>query len=345
MSLNLGLESLNNNATSRVVPFTPASAIEMANASDTITNLMQSLENYYDAARNAMLVKKAVKKFGKTQSILALVGQEGLDMAQSFSMEGMWEKIKNFLIKIWEKIKEWWGRFWGLFLSIESKTSSYISSLKGNKRLRHDVEFDAPNAHDVLTAATKAKEAVGVLRKIASGSAQESAMRLNGYTDEITALDHDGAILGPMKTGEMHRANGGGFNTQEHGGAVDIATGFDTMHYKLANTSECSRLATDLQNKVIKQFKDTKKDISDYTDKFLDKVKKMKITTQGSAGDAFGSGATADRKGAKATTEEQDAATRLFKQAAKLNNKRVASVVKAATQILVKLIAHTSLME
>ena len=73
MNLNLGLESLNGSARGAVVPFTPASAIEMQNASEAITNLMASLENYYDAARNAMLVKKAVKKYGKTQSIVALV--------------------------------------------------------------------------------------------------------------------------------------------------------------------------------------------------------------------------------------------------------------------------------
>lgn len=102
----------------------------MQNASEAITNLMASLESYYDAARNAMLVKKAVKKYGKTQSIVALIGQEGLAAAQTFSMKGFWQKTKDFLIKIWEKIKEWWGRFWGMFFSNQKKMEELSKTTK-----------------------------------------------------------------------------------------------------------------------------------------------------------------------------------------------------------------------
>lgn len=136
----------------------------MQNASEAITNLMASLENYYDAARNAMLVKKAVKKYGKTQSIVALIGQEGLAAAQSFSMEGFWQKVKDFVLKIWEKIKEWWGRFWGMFFSVENKLTNFISSISG-KKLDHVVEFEGPSRKDLDNAKTKVNGAVTLIKE------------------------------------------------------------------------------------------------------------------------------------------------------------------------------------
>lgn len=199
----------------------------MQNASEAITNLMASLENYYDAARNAMLVKKAVKKYGKTQSIVALIGQEGLAAAQSFSMEGFWQKVKDFVLKIWEKIKEWWGRFWGMFFSVESKLSTFASDCKSsNKRLAHNVEFDAPNYKKITEGAGKVEESLKELKKAASGVADSNVLsRLQIMASE--------------------------FDTRQHGATVEIAGTFPIMHYNIDNAKECGNIAKELNDKVI----------------------------------------------------------------------------------------------
>ena len=320
MNLNLGLESLNR-VNSAVVPFTPASAIEMQNASEAITNLMSSLEGFYDAARNAMLVKKAVKKYGKTQSIVALIGQEGLAAAQSFSMEGFWEKVKNFLIKIWEKIKEWWGRFWGMFFSVENKLSSFESSLSGSKRLQHPAEFDAPVEKVVTDMDTSVRNAVSTLKACLDNPTDANMQ------SKVQALVSNHA------------------DTTQNGGLVSASgMGFGEQHYKLATVPEVKALASKLL-KIIKDYKTLKKDIDEYTKKALDKIKSMKITVNGNSGDAFGRNAATGASDRAATSDEQDIATKIFKHAAKLNNQLVAAVVKAATQIAVKLMAHTRLVD
>lgn len=322
MNLNLGLESLNGSASGAVVPFTPASAIEMQNASEAITNLMTSLENYYDAARNAMLVKKAVKKYGKTQSIVALIGQEGLAAAQSFSMEGVWENIKNFLIKIWEKIKEWWGRFWGMFFSVESRLSTFVSDCKSsNKRLAHNVEFDAPDYKKVTEAAVKIDEGLKELKKAANGVA-------------------DSNVLSKLQ------AIAGEFDIRQHGATVSSADTFAIMHYNINTAKECGNIAKELNDKVIKKFKDAKRDIDDYTKKFIDKINNMKIKAvdAGRAGDIYGAGVTPAEK-RNASVSEQDLGVKIIKQAAKVNNQCVSACVKAATQVAIKLMSHTRLVD
>ncbi len=325
MNLNLGLESLNGRARGAVVPFTPASAIEMQNASEAITNLMASLENYYDAARNAMLVKRAVKKYGKTQSIVALIGQEGLAAAQSFSMEGVWENIKNFLIKIWEKIKEWWGRFWGMFFSVESKLNSFISDLNGSKKLDHAVEFDAPKDSEVTDAA---KDVAGTIKVI-----KEAADKVT----DANVLDHLMTVVQD-------------YDTRRHGSQVSAYKSFTIVHYNLRSKPEVLNVAKAIYDDVIKAHKNTKRDIDDYTKKYLDKVKTMKVTkaygTKATSGDLFEYGGNAAREeGSDTTAREQDIATKVVKQAAKINNQIVASCMKAATQIAVKLMAHTRLVD
>ena len=46
-----------------------------------------------------------------------------------------------------------------------------------------------------------------------------------------------------------------------------------------------------------------------------------------------------------ATSEEQDMVTKIVRYAAKLNNAVIADIVKAATGVAVKLMAHTRLTE
>lgn len=319
MNLNLGLESLNR-VNSAVVPFTPASAIEMQNASEAITNLMASLENYYDAARNAMLVKKAVKKYGKTQSIVALIGQEGLAAAQSFSMEGFWEKTKAFLIKIWEKIKEWWGRFWGMFFSVENKLSSFVSELNSSsKKLDHLVEFDAPSQKELATKDTEVRNAVDTLKK-------------------ATANPTDDNLESAIRTFIVN-----GQDSTVHGAEI-TAGSFPMMHYRLESISAIKTIAESML-KIIKEYKQLKKDIDDYVKKALDRVGTMKMATQniGSRSDDFHTAGSA-LINERATSENQDVATKVLKDAAKINNRLVAAVVKAATQIAIKLMAHTRLV-
>lgn len=289
----------------------------MQNASEAITNLMASLESYYDAARNAMLVKKAVKKYGKTQSIVALIGQEGLAAAQTFSMEGFWQKTKEFLIKIWEKIKEWWGRFWGMFFSVENKLSNFESSLSG-KRLAHVVEFEGPSEKDLDAAKNKVETAVKLIKD---------------------ALDKpDGATI------SENLAKLAGYNTSENSGIISDAVAFGTQTYKLTNITAVSTLATKLKN-IITSFKKYKKDIDEYTKKALDVISKMKVKNityekheQFKGGEqGYKQVSTVD----DANQEQQDIATKTLKNAAKVNNKLVAAVIKAATQIAVRLMAHT----
>ena len=331
MNLNLGLESLNGSASGAAVPFTPASAIEMQNASEAITNLMASLENYYDAARNAMLVKKAVKKYGKTQSIVALIGQEGLAAAQSFSMEGFWQKTKDFLWRIWSKIKEWWGRFWGMFFSIEDRLRNFESSLN-NKILIQACEFDGPDVgakddsdktNTIFGRSKKAKTGVGILELAARGNDPSS------YLNDLKALESDA--------------------TDVHNATVS-ESGFATKHYKYTQVSKIREVAKALAEEVFAKHRTSKKDIDRYTDDFLRKIKDMKVSGPNSASNQGRSNAVRDRssqyeldsKGERdLSSEENDDAVQLVKMSAKVNNKLVSSTLKAATTFAVKLMANT----
>ena len=151
MGLSLGLESLNNTSRGNVIPFSGDSFIRMNDLNDSIGTLVQGLENYWDAAKNAMTIRKALNQFGATASIKALVGLEGIQVARSFSMEGFWSTVKETLLKIWEKIKEWWNRFWGMFFSQKKAAKALLSKLRnGNVQLKHEVEFDGPSVKEVL---------------------------------------------------------------------------------------------------------------------------------------------------------------------------------------------------
>ena len=306
-----------------VVPFTPASAIEMQNASETINNLMASLENYYDAARNAMLVKKAVRKYGKTQSIIALIGQEGLAAAQTFSMEGFWQKTKDFLWKIWSKIKEWWGRFWGMFFSIEDKLRNFESSLS-NRVLVEDCEFDAPKYADIEARSTKAKTAITDL---------ETASK----KENPTTADFDKLLpyLGDTQDAEIN----------------DNYT-FPTVHHKYTNITAIKDLAKKLSTDIFAKHRTDKKDIDTYTDNFLRHIKNLKVgdfsgvnkgtnIPVGSRRDEFNRLSSHPKAGDDASAESNDMAIKMIKTAAKVNNKMVSQVLKGATVLGVKLMANT----
>lgn len=246
MNLNLGLESLNKS--SRVAPFTPASAIEMQNASEAITNLMASLENYYDAARNAMLVKKAVKKYGKTQSIVALIGQEGLVAAQSFSMEGFWQKTKEFLIKIWEKIKEWWGRFWGMFFSVEKKLESFVKDVQG-KNLAHDCDYDGPAASPIK--AWLAKYYDSAISDIKAAVAATDMAAIDKINDRLTGVYGD-----------------------INNGINEVNVTFNDVRRVFKTGDEVAKEGQLLLD-VLKTCTARKKDIDEYTKKAIEAIKKV----------------------------------------------------------------------
>lgn len=116
------------------------------------------------------------------------------------------------------------------------------------------------------------------------------------------------------------------------------------IHYKLETINEVKTVANDVYA-VIKQFKDTKSKIDEYTKKILDKIKTMKVDVEaGSGAGVLGrNGASANRM--DATSEEQDMVTKIVRYAAKLNNAQVADVVKAATGVAIKLMTHTRLTE
>ena len=325
MNLNLGLESLNGSARGAVVPFTPASAIEMQNASETITNLMASLENYYDAARNAMLVKKAVKKYGKTQSIVALIGQEGLAAAQSFSMEGFWQKTKDLLWKIWSKIKEWWGRFWGMFFSIEDRLRNFKSSLS-NKTLVANCEFDAPKVEDVVKYSDDAYEAI---KKLQTASEKK----------DPTTRDFDDML---KYLGDRHNVEVSSNHT------------FATVHHRYTQKSQIEKEAEELIH-VFEKHRNSKKDIDRYTDNFLRNIKDLKVggiigtSSDGkvsfrqaySRTDEFGRTDVDAYAGDDASASANDMAVKMIKTCAKVNNQMVSQTLKAATVVGVKLMSNT----
>lgn len=319
ISLNLGLESLNR-TNSAVVPFTPASAIEMQNASEAITNLMASLESYYDAARNAMLVKKAVKKYGKTQSIVALIGQEGLAAAQTFSMEGFWQKTKDFLWKIWSKIKEWWGRFWGMFFNIEDKLRNFKSSL-ANKTLVANCEFDAPKLSDVKARSTKAKDGIKVLE---DGSTKK----------DPTTADFD-KLLPYLRDRQ----------DQE----VSENYSFPTVHHRYTDKNSIIKVVDDLIT-VFSDHRDSKKKVDRYTDNFLRNIKDLKVGDfKDAQGNVIKLGGGTDQfnrpndtpSSSDTTAETNDMAVKMIKTAAKVNNQLISQTLKGATALGVKLMANT----
>ena len=307
MNLNLGLESLNGSARGAVVPFTPASAIEMQNASEAITNLMASLENYYDAARNAMLVKKAVKKYGKTQSIVALIGQEGLAAAQSFSMEGFWQKTKEFLIRIWQKIKEWWGRFWGMFFSVEKKFGEYISKLDSSE-INGSVNFSAPSVSEMLTAYGDGNDglttAINTLNTVASNPT------------DITPIEK-----------------------YESGTAIETKYNFKTIEYKYSDAAGIKKDATKVKSALTECIKH-KKSISDYVDKFAKDVANLKPENEKPENEQT-SGNSKGLFGKDSGNSETDKKVKIFKAAAKINTKLVAQLIKALTSYAVSLMSHT----
>lgn len=222
----------------------------MQNASEAITNLMASLENYYDAARNAMLVKKAVKKYGKTQSIVALIGQEGLAAAQSFSMEGFWQKVKDFVLKIWEKIKEWWGRFWGMFFSVEKKLESFVNDVKG-KNLQHPCEFDGIRIKELKSAFDQFDRIVKTIKDAVSAS-------------DMTTVDTILAKLANYDTSEGSTSGKYlGFNVLSNPVRLAFKTGDEVA-------DEGTSLLT-----ILKKCATAKKDIDEYTKKALDNIKKI----------------------------------------------------------------------
>lgn len=122
------------------------------------------------------------------------------------------------------------------------------------------------------------------------------------------------------------------------------AVTFGTTTYRLNSISAVSQLATTLKD-IITAFKQHKKDIDEYTKKALDVIKNMKVKNiTYEKGDKFKGGEQGYKQvstDVDANQEQQDIATKTLKNAAKVNNKLIAAAVKAATQIAVRLMAHT----
>ena len=250
MGLELGLESLNNTP-SRVVPFSVESLLDMGELRLASESLLTQLDNYYAAAVNAMTVRKSVKKFGKTQATVYLVGQEALSSAMSFSMEGFWQKTKEFLIKIWEKIKEWWGRFWGMFFSAEKKLESFVNDV-GGKNLAHPCEVDGPVASAIKSQLDKY---------------YDSAIKQIQNAVNATSIDAIDTVLSAM--GNYDSSSGDFYK------AFEVA--FTQKHQTFKTGDEVKAQASTLLE-VLKTCAKRKKDIDEYTKKAVDAVKKVTAT-------------------------------------------------------------------
>ena len=172
-------------------------------------------------------------------------------------MEGFWQKTKDFLWKIWSKIKEWWGRFWGMFFSIEDRLRNFESSLN-NKILIQACEFDGPDVgakadsdktNTIFGRSKRAKNGVDILEMAARGN------NASEYLNDLKTLESEA--------------------TDVHDATVSESS-FAIKHYKYTQVSKIREVAKALAEEVFAKHRTSKKDIDRYTDDFLRKIKDMK---------------------------------------------------------------------
>lgn len=274
MNLNLGLESLNT--TNSVVYRNSETNSNLFNACDNVLGeMMVSIENMFDAAKNAVAVRKALKQYGKTQSIVALIGQEGLAAAQTFSMEGFWQSAKNFLIKIWTKIKEWWNRFWSIFFSNE-KAMKDLSVAKG--KLNRPVEYDGLKLEG-MDIQVKALERLleDIKKKIETSSlnagtyaAVTTSNAQTGQFSENNPQKNYGADIEVPK--ELEWTND---TSNDNGARRGRTVGFSYVHVKLTDVADVKKRAA-LLYKILSTLRKLQDKIDKTSDRALKAAEKIK---------------------------------------------------------------------
>ena len=92
--------------------------------------LDRTLMTHFDAAINLCTISDSIKKYGKTQQLKDLVGPSIEAAGLTFSIEGLWQGIKNLFKWIWDKLKAMWNWFAGLFRSDEKKEKENIAAIQ-----------------------------------------------------------------------------------------------------------------------------------------------------------------------------------------------------------------------
>ena len=83
--------------------------------------LDSALISHFDAIINMCVIKDSIQKYGKTAQLKDLVGASVEAAGITFSLEGLWQGIKDFFKWIWDKLKAMWNWFTGLFKSEKKK--------------------------------------------------------------------------------------------------------------------------------------------------------------------------------------------------------------------------------
>ena len=139
MRLNLGLESLRPATTTAMNP--AAEAFVIAKYEHEIDKCMYAVEQLSTSYLNALEVAKTVKKYGRTQSMISLIGAESIDAAISFeadeqAKQGIWQKIKNALLSFWNMIAGWWNKIIGfIFRTAKYKLDAIDAICKDDKKI------------------------------------------------------------------------------------------------------------------------------------------------------------------------------------------------------------------
>ena len=123
MQLNLGLENLNGMSRTD-------SALDLVGLyiyADQIDSFCDSVESYMAALENKEAIQQAIKKYGVTQSMVALVGAENLNVismeADDDTKKSLWKRFIDWLKKIWNK-------FMTAITYLFNKPESIIKKLK-----------------------------------------------------------------------------------------------------------------------------------------------------------------------------------------------------------------------
>ena len=142
--------------------------------------LDHALMTHFDAAINLCTISDSIKKYGKTQQLKDLVGPSIEAAGLTFSMEGLWQGIKNLFKWIWDKLKAMWNWFAGLFKSDEKKEKENIAAIQA-------AEAAAGKDDSLMVKVVDVEPLVGIsdqLDKVESESDSKDPEAVVGYTLE-----------------------------------------------------------------------------------------------------------------------------------------------------------------
>lgn len=173
--LNLGLESYRGMGKS--LPFTYTNVMTLTDKANALNAMVAWVDNYYEAARNAVAIRASVRKYGRTRSMEALVGTSAINTAMSFSMEGFWDTIKKAVRAVWEKIKEWALRFWHMMFSIEDRIKNTVKDLEGSDKgeLKHEIVYEGADVDTVKGMTNSFGKLGSAMSRISAVAGQDNA--------------------------------------------------------------------------------------------------------------------------------------------------------------------------